>query len=96
MVMPFGNPGMATAGCGDVLTGMIAGLLAKGLPPLSAAILATSLHGISGEEAASHQTSYSVTASSIIASIPAAIRKIMSLTPSGAGRSYVAYGRSST
>ena len=95
IVMPFGNPGMATAGCGDVLTGMIAGLLAKGLPPLSAVILATSLHGIAGEEAAKSQTSYSITASSIIASIPAAIHKIMSLSASGIGRSYVAYGRSS-
>jgi ADP-dependent NAD(P)H-hydrate dehydratase / NAD(P)H-hydrate epimerase len=94
LIMPFGNPGMATAGCGDVLTGMLAGLLAKNLPPISAAMLATSLHGIAGEAAATRQTSYSVTASSIISSIPEAIYKIMSLTPSGKGRSYVAYGRS--
>lgn len=95
MVMPFGNPGMATAGCGDVLTGMIAGLLAKGPSPLSAVLLATSLHGLAGEEAAIRYTSYSMTASSIIDCIPPALQKIMSLNSSGISRSYLAYGRSS-
>ena len=47
-----GNPGMATAGTGDVLTGMILGLLARGYDPLSAARLGVYLHGRSGDWAA--------------------------------------------
>ena len=44
-----GNPGMATAGSGDVLTGVITGLLAQGYPPQEAAILGVYLHGLSGD-----------------------------------------------
>jgi ADP-dependent NAD(P)H-hydrate dehydratase / NAD(P)H-hydrate epimerase len=47
-----GNPGLATAGSGDVLTGMILGLLARGYDPLSAARLGVYLHGRSGDLAA--------------------------------------------
>lgn len=49
-----GNPGMATAGAGDVLTGMILGLLARGYDPLSAARLGVFLHGRAGDHAADH------------------------------------------
>jgi hydroxyethylthiazole kinase-like uncharacterized protein yjeF len=41
-----GSPALATAGCGDVLTGMITGLLAQGYPPLDAARLGVYLHGL--------------------------------------------------
>ena len=44
-----GNPGMATAGSGDVLTGMITGLIAQGYDPLQAAIFGVYLHGRSGD-----------------------------------------------
>lgn len=47
-----GHPGMGTGGAGDVLTGMIAGLLAQGLEPLQAAAFGVYLHGLAGEEAA--------------------------------------------
>ena len=47
-----GNPGMATGGMGDVLTGVIAGLMAQGIPSESAAALGVYLHGLSGDIAA--------------------------------------------
>ncbi|WP_433945281.1 NAD(P)H-hydrate dehydratase [Paenibacillus sp. SN-8-1] len=47
-----GNPGMATGGAGDVLTGMIAGLLAEGLTAVQAAAFGVHLHGLAGDRAA--------------------------------------------
>ena len=47
-----GNPGMATAGSGDVLTGLIAGLIAQGIAPVDAAIAAVYIHGYAGDRAA--------------------------------------------
>ena len=44
-----GNPGMATGGAGDVLTGVIAALIGQGLPPLEAAALGTYAHGVAGD-----------------------------------------------
>lgn len=51
-ICPTGNPGMATAGTGDVLTGMVGGLLAQGVGPWEAACAATYLHGLAGDRAA--------------------------------------------
>jgi NAD(P)H-hydrate epimerase len=48
-VNPTGNAGMATAGAGDVLTGLVAGLLAQGAPPLEAAAGAVYVHGLAGD-----------------------------------------------
>lgn len=48
-VVPLGNPGMASAGMGDVLTGVIAGLMAQGLDPFEAATLGTLLHAGAGD-----------------------------------------------
>lgn len=63
-----GNPGMATAGSGDVLTGILLALSAKGYPPLHAALLGTFLHGLAGDFAAKKELSYeSLIASDIIA-----------------------------
>ncbi|MBI1335651.1 MAG: NAD(P)H-hydrate dehydratase [Phycisphaera sp.] len=44
-----GNPALATPGSGDVLTGMIAGLLAQGMPPWDACVLGVYLHGLAGD-----------------------------------------------
>ena len=61
---------MATAGTGDVLTGLIAALLAQGLTPHEAACLGVYLHGISGEHAAADLTSYCMVASDLLDFFP--------------------------
>lgn len=70
LVNPYGDPGMATAGSGDVLTGVIAALLAQGMAPHLAAALGVYLHGVAGEFAAAEQTSYCMMASDIINCLP--------------------------
>jgi NAD(P)H-hydrate epimerase len=70
-----GNPGMATAGSGDVLTGMIAAFLGQGLNAFEAAKYAVYLHGLAGDLAAREKTQISLIASDIIAKIPTAIKR---------------------
>lgn len=77
IVITRGDPGMASAGVGDVLTGMIASLLAQGKGPLDAAVLGTTLHGIAGEIAARDKTSYCMTAGDLIAALPEAFKSFM-------------------
>ncbi|MFA6915570.1 MAG: NAD(P)H-hydrate dehydratase [Parachlamydiales bacterium] len=72
-VSPMGNPGMATAGSGDVLTGLIAAFLAQGMPPAQAAMMGVFVHGNAGEHAAMDHTSYCMTASDIINYLPEAL-----------------------
>ncbi len=71
---PTGDPGMATAGTGDILTGLIASLLAQGLPTREAASLAVFLHGLAGEHAAEEMTSYAMTASDLLYHFPEAFK----------------------
>ncbi len=61
-----GNPGMATAGSGDALTGILTGLLAQGLLPINAALLGVYLHGLAGDIAAAKKSQQSLIASDII------------------------------
>jgi ADP-dependent NAD(P)H-hydrate dehydratase / NAD(P)H-hydrate epimerase len=61
-----GNPGMAKAGSGDVLTGIITSLLAQGNKPFKAAILGVYLHGFAGDSAAQKYSEYSMNASDTI------------------------------
>ena len=70
-----GNPGMATAGSGDVLTGMIAAFMGQGLIPFLAAKYAVYLHGLAGDLASVKKTQISLIASDIIDRIPAAIKQ---------------------
>jgi len=61
-----GNPGMAKGGSGDVLAGLLAGLLAQGINPLQAAKTAVWLHGKAGDLAAAEKTEYAMTATDLI------------------------------
>ncbi|HEV2856703.1 MAG TPA: NAD(P)H-hydrate dehydratase [Thermoanaerobaculia bacterium] len=71
-VNPTGNPGMATGGSGDVLTGLIAGLLAQGLDALDATVLAVYLHGLAGDLAAGRLGETALAAGDLIEVLPAA------------------------
>ena len=64
-----GNSGMATAGSGDVLAGMIGGLLAQGMDLFEVACVGVYLHGQAGDAAAGKVSEYGVTATTIIAQI---------------------------
>jgi NAD(P)H-hydrate epimerase len=71
-----GNPGMATGGTGDVLTGLIAGLLAQGVGPSLAAKAGVYLHGLAGDLAAAAMGQEAMLASDLMAQIPEAIRRV--------------------
>ena len=71
-----GNAGMATAGSGDTLTGMITGLLAQGYHPIPAAILGVFLHGMAGDLAAEKDSQEYITARDIISQIGQAYKKL--------------------
>lgn len=77
LIMTHGTPAMATAGTGDVLTGIIAALLAQGASSLIAATLGVYIHGLAGEAAANANTTYSVIASDLIDFIPEAYHYIL-------------------
>ena len=77
MVCPTGNPGMATAGTGDVLTGMLVGLLAQGVPSWEAACAATYLHGAAGDLAAGRLGFAGMIAGDLIEQIPYAIQTVV-------------------
>jgi NAD(P)H-hydrate epimerase len=62
-----GNPGMGTAGMGDVLTGILVGLLAQGYTPLEASLLGVYLHGLAGDLAVEVKSQESLIASDVLA-----------------------------
>ncbi len=69
-----GNDGMATAGMGDVLAGMIGGLLAQGMEAAEAAVVGVYIHGMAGDLAAEEMGRYSLTAGDVIRTLGAVIR----------------------
>lgn len=76
-INPTGNPGMATAGSGDVLTGMITGFLAQGYTPEVAARIAVYLHGLAGDLALQHVCApESLIAGDIVAHIGMALHSV--------------------
>lgn len=75
-INPTGNPGMATAGTGDVLTGMIAALAVQGIPLLMAAQAGVYLHGLAGDLAAGDKGEVGMISSDLIEKIPDAIQQV--------------------
>ncbi len=71
-----GNPGMATGGMGDALTGLIGGLLAQGLAPFAAACAGVYVHGLAGDCAAAHHSQAGLTAGDVIEEITNVLRDI--------------------
>jgi NAD(P)H-hydrate epimerase len=70
-----GNPGMATGGSGDVLTGLIGALLGQGLDGFAAAQLGVHLHGRAGDLAAAELGEVSMTAADVLTFLPHAFRE---------------------
>lgn len=75
-INPTGNPGMATAGSGDVLSGMIASMIIQEKNILDAILAAVYVHGLSGDIGAARRGEKSLTAGNMIAYLPAAIKSI--------------------
>lgn len=71
-----GNAAMATPGSGDVLTGIIAALMAQGYRPEAAALAGVYIHGVAGDMAAETEGQYGVTAADIAANVGRAIKTI--------------------
>jgi hydroxyethylthiazole kinase-like uncharacterized protein yjeF len=73
-INPTGNPGMATGGTGDVLTGMIGGLVCQGFDILPSLQIAVYLHGMAGDEGTQERGEKSLIATDIIEKIPALLK----------------------
>ena len=71
-----GNPGMATGGCGDVLTGVITALICQKMSPFEAAQLGAYVHGLAGDLAAEELGQVSLIASDLLRFLPAAFRTL--------------------
>ncbi len=76
-VNPTGNPGMASGGTGDILTGIIAAFLGQGLPPFDAARFGVYFHGMAGDLAADDVGEISLTAGDLAGKLPAAFQKVL-------------------
>lgn len=75
-INPTGNPGMASGGMGDILTGLIGGLLAQGVEPLEAAKLGVYLHGLAGDLACEELGELSLVATDLLRFLPKAIARL--------------------
>lgn len=75
-INPTGNPGMATAGSGDVLTGVVASLMAQGMEATRAAAAGAYIHGLAGDLAAKEKGMMGMIAGDILSALPAAAREL--------------------
>jgi NAD(P)H-hydrate epimerase len=71
-----GGPGLATAGTGDVLTGVIAAMLAQGLSPLEAALLGVYVHGAAGDHASARFGAHGLIASDVAEALPGVLASL--------------------
>jgi NAD(P)H-hydrate epimerase len=71
-----GNPGMATGGTGDVLTGVVTALICQGLSPFDAAVLGAHVHGLAGDLAADELGQVSLVAGDLLDYLPKAFRSL--------------------
>lgn len=71
-----GNPGLATGGSGDVLTGIVGGLLAQGVPAFEALTLAAHVHGLAGDLAKDDVGETALVARDVLRMLPTAMRKL--------------------
>jgi NAD(P)H-hydrate epimerase len=78
-INPTGNAGMATAGTGDVLAGIVAGLIGQGLAPQKASQAAVFLHGLSGDLAAQAKGEHGLIAGDLVEYLPCALRQMSAL-----------------
>ena len=76
LVSPFANPGLASAGTGDVLAGAIAGLLAQGASPFDAAVCGVYLHGAAGERVRVELGEAGMMAGDLLPQLPRAIKQL--------------------
>lgn len=70
-----GNDGMATGGSGDVLAGLLAGLVAQGMRGMDAACMAVYVHGLAGDGAAARQSAYCMMAGDLLRELPRVFTK---------------------
>ena len=77
MVNPTRNPGLASGGTGDVLTGLIGSLLGQGLTPFEAAVAGTYLHGLAADLAAETVGRASLLASDVVQGLPGAFAQVL-------------------
>ena len=77
LLISGGDPGLATAGTGDVLTGMIASFISQSLEPYNACILAVKMHFLASKLVSLEKTSYCLIASDIIDFLPKAFLKVL-------------------
>jgi NAD(P)H-hydrate epimerase len=75
-INPTGNPGMATGGSGDVLTGLLGSLLAQGFEPLAAAQLGVYVHGLAGDRVAAETGERGLRAGDLVSALPGALRAL--------------------
>ena len=81
VVNPTGNPGMAKGGSGDVLTGIVGALLARGLDPVAALEAGCYLHGLAGDLTAAERGEIAMIAGDIVEKLPAALQVLADPAP---------------